>query len=213
VTFENAAALPTALLTEHGALRAGNFAAGQTVLITGATSAIGLVGLQIARELGARTVLATTRSSTKADLLRQCGADIVLDTAASDLPEAVLDATDGDGVDLVLDHVGGPLFARTLPATGTHGTIVQVGRLDPTPPTINLDHIAYRRLTVRGVSFGAPDELAELLDQAGRVLLPAVAAGRIKPVIDRVLRLDEAVEAARRVRDGLAVGKVVLRMP
>jgi NADPH:quinone reductase len=80
----------------------------------------------------------------------------------------------------------------------------------PHPATIDLDTLAHRRLTIRGDSFGAPDELADLLVEAGRALLPAIAAGRIKPVIDSVLPFDQATEAAERVREGLSTGKVIL---
>lgn len=211
LSYEEGAALPTALLTEHGALRAGGFQTGQSVLITGATSAIGLIGIQIANGVGADKVLATTRSSRKTDLLTSHGAEVVIDTTRHTLTDEVRKATDGKGVDLVLDHVGGQAFADGLGGVRKGGTVVQIGRLDQASTTIDLDTLSYGRLTVRGVSFGAPDELAELLTGAAIELLPAVADGRVRPVIE-VLPFDRADDAADLIREARARGKAVLSL-
>lgn len=209
---ELAAALPTALLTEHGALRAGGFSSGQTVLVTGATSAIALVGVQVAKALGAGLVVGTTRSAAKADLLRTLGVDDVV-TNMEHLPARIKEMTAGEGVDLVLDHVGGTAFAQAVRSVRKFGTIVQVGRLGGAEASIDLDALSYGRITVRGVSFGEAEELAELLSRAGEEVLPHVAAGRVRPVVDEVLNFDAAPQAVERVRDGSALGKVVLRVP
>lgn len=97
IAYDEASALPTGLLTEHGALAVGSFAPGQTVLITGATSSIGLIGVQIAKSLGATTIIATTRTESKKELLRNAGADVVIATPGEDLTAAVLEATNGQG--------------------------------------------------------------------------------------------------------------------
>ena len=210
VPWEEAAALPTAMLTEHGALRAGGFTEGASVLVTGATSAIALVGLQIARELGASTVIGTSRSWDEADLLRGSGADVIVMSADGGVEGAILEATGGEGVDVVLDHVGSTLFADLLTAVARHGTVVQVGRLDPTPPTVDLDVLAYRRLTLR-----------RLVRRGGRARRAARDRERGLDRRDRRRsgpsrrrhrhRLDDADEGADRVRHGRARGKVVLR--
>lgn len=118
--YEEAAALPTGLLTEHGALMSGGFEAGQSVLITGATSSVGLIGVQAAKALGASTVVATTRTAARGALLREIGADEVVATAEQNLTEAVLELTRGEGVDLgpvrwvgCADQGWGLLFAGT----------------------------------------------------------------------------------------------------
>ncbi|MGW0583762.1 quinone oxidoreductase family protein, partial [Streptomyces sp. NPDC002920] len=151
---EEACALPTGMLTEHGALSVAGFRAGRSVLITGATSSIGLIGVQIARALGASRIIATTRSAAKSELLKRAGADTVVVSGEQDLARAVLDATDGEGVDVALDHVGGQTFAACLPATRTDGAVVNIGRLDQAASTIDLDALSYRHLRVCGVSFG-----------------------------------------------------------
>jgi NADPH:quinone reductase-like Zn-dependent oxidoreductase len=212
--YEEASALPTGLLTEHGALTRARFRPGQTVLITGATSSIGLIGVQIAKALGAKAVIATTRSAAKVDLLTKTGADTVIVTGDQDLTSAVLDATDGEGVDVVLDHVGGQTFADCLPATRVDGHIVNIGRLGRAESTIDLDALSYRHLHVRGVSFGfsRPEALGQVIAALAEEVLPAVAEGRVRPVIDTVLTFDQADAAAERMRSHQAHGKVVLTL-
>lgn len=133
---EIACALPTALLTEFGSLRIAGFEAGQSVLITGATTGIGLIGVQIAKALGASNVITTTRANEKRALLRSLGGGVVINTAEENLTEAVLAATDGKGADVVLDHVAGQTFADCLPATVVDGHVVNIGRLAGPAATI-----------------------------------------------------------------------------
>lgn len=213
--YSEASALPTGLLTEHGALTTGGFRPGQSVLITGATSSIGLIGLQIARALNAGRIIATTRSAAKHDLLKQAGADTVVITGEQDLTRSVLDATAGEGVCLALDHVGGQTFAACLPATKVDGAVVNIGRLGQAASTIDLDALSYRHLRLHGVSFGftRAAELGAVIAAAGRDLLPAVADGRVRPLVDRTLSFDTAAEAATRLRSHQAQGKIVLAVP
>lgn len=213
--YDEASALPTGLLTEHGALTRARFRSGQSVLITGATSGIGLIGVQMAKALGAALVIATTRSRTKEALLRKAGADAVIVTKDQDLTQAVLDATGSEGVDVVLDHVGGQTFAGCLPATRVDGHLVSIGRLDQAESTIDLDALSYRHLHVRGVSFGfsRPEALGHVIAVLRDEVMPAVANRRIHPVIDSVHAFDQAHEAADRMRSHQAHGKIILTVP
>jgi NADPH:quinone reductase-like Zn-dependent oxidoreductase len=213
--YEEACALPTGLLTEHGALTVAGFRPGQSVLITGATSSIGLIGVQIAKALGAGQVIATTRAAAKRDLLARAGADTVVVTGEQDLTRAVLDATAGQGTDVALDHVGGATFAACLPATRTDGAVVNIGRLDRAESTIDLDALSYRHLRVAGVSFGftRPAELGAVIAAAGQALLAAVADARVRPLIDTILSFATAPEAAERLRSHQAHGKIILTVP
>ncbi|WP_308285780.1 quinone oxidoreductase family protein [Streptomyces coriariae] len=213
--YDVACALPTGLLTEHGALMTGGFRAGQSVLITGATSSIGLIGVQIAKALGAGQVIVTTRSASKQDLLERAGANTVVVPGGQDLTGAVLHATGGEGVDVALDHVGGPAFAASLPAIRVDGAVANIGRLDTAESTIDLDSLSYRHLRVAGVSFGftRPAELGAVNAAAGEQLLPAVADGRVRPLIDSTLTIDTAAQAAERLRSHQAHGKIVLAVP
>ncbi|MFF2729841.1 zinc-binding alcohol dehydrogenase family protein [Streptomyces sp. NPDC058008] len=214
---EEACALPTGLLTEYGALAVAGFRAGQSVLITGATSGIGLIGVRIARALGAASVIATTRDQARAGLLQDAGAHTVVVTGdgGQDMTRTVLAATGGQGVHVALDHVGGRTFAGCLPATRTDGAVVSVGRLDRAASTVDLDALAHRHLRLYGVSFGftRAAELGGVLAAAAEQLLPAVAEGRVRPLIDAAFSFDTAAEAAARLRGHQGRGKIILRVP
>ncbi|WP_260868930.1 MULTISPECIES: quinone oxidoreductase family protein [Gordonia] len=207
-----ACALPTALLTEFGALTVAGFVPGRSVLITGATTGIGLVGVQMAKVLGASSVVATTRTSGKREVLAGLGADTVIVTGDEDLTQATLAATGGKGADVVLDHVAGETFAQCLPATAEDGHVVNIGRLAGPASTIDLDALSYRHLTVHGVSFGFSRdwETVPILESLSADVLPAVARGEIQPVIDSVVDVADFQQVAERLRSGKAVGKAVL---
>ena len=212
ISPEVACALPTALLTEFGALTAAGFVSGQSVLSTGASSGIGMIGVQIAKALGASQVIATTRSADKRELLTGLGADTVIVTGEEDLPQAVLAATDGRGADVVLDHVAGDTFAQCLLATAADGHIVNIGRLAGPASTIDLDALSFRHLTVAGVSFGFSRdwETVPILKALQDRVLPAVGRGDIAPVIDTTVVVTDLQQAVDRLRSGDAVGKIVL---
>ncbi|MFD3793171.1 zinc-binding alcohol dehydrogenase family protein [Streptomyces californicus] len=213
---EVACALPTALLTEFGALTVAGFRPGQSVLSTGASTGIGMIGVQICKALGASKIIATTRSADKKDLLTRLGADTVIVTGtAADLTRAVLAATDGEGANVVLDHVAGDTFAACLPATAHDGHVVNIGRLAGPAATIDLDALSYRHLTVHGVSFGFSRdwETVPVLDGLRAAVLPAAGRGDIAPVVDTTLGVERHREAAARLRSGAAIGKIVLTFP
>ncbi|WP_431965357.1 zinc-binding dehydrogenase [Nocardia sp. bgisy134] len=211
--FDEAATLPVGLVTEHDALvtQAG-FHSGGTVLIVGGTSSIGLIGIQLARALGAETVIATTTSAHKRAALAEAGADVTVDTATEDLTAAVLAATDGKGADITLDHVGGDLFAQLPGATAVSGTIVSIGRLAGSATHVDLDTIAFRRQRLIGTTFSirTRTELAEVVEALTDRVLPAVADGKIAPRLDSVYSIGDAAAAALRLRDNDATGKIVL---
>ena len=216
LSWAQAAALPVGLITEHDALvTQGGFVAGQSVLIVGATSAVGLLGVQLARSLGAGQVIGTTTSATKRGVVLRAGADRVVDTTTERLADAVLAATGDAGVDLVIDHVGGQLFTDLPPATHIGGTIVSVGRLAGPTATIDLDAVAYRRLRIVGTTFTVrtPDEVAAVFSALRPAVLAAVDRGEVHPVIDRVFAFADAPAAARYQSGNTTTGKVVLDMP
>jgi NADPH:quinone reductase len=214
--WSQAASLPVGLSTAHDALvtQAG-FAPGDTVLVVGASSSMGLLAVELAKALGAGHVIATTTSAEKAPQIEAAGADLVINTSAGTLAQDVLEATDGAGADIVLDHVGGQLFAELLPATRIGGTIVNIGRLAGAECTIDLDKLAFRRLRIRGTTFSVrtPEERGEVCARLIPEVLPAVEDGRIKAIIDRVLPFADAQLAAERMRANEASGKLVLMLP
>lgn len=209
---EVACALPTALLTEFGALRTAGFERGRSVLITGASTSIGMIGVQIAKTLGASQIIATTRSAGKRELLTSLGADTVIVTGDEDLTDAVLSVTGDNGVDIVLDHVAGDTFAQCLPATAVDGHVVNIGRLAGPASTIDIDDLSYRHLTVHGVSFGFSRdwETVPILEALHADVVPAVGHGDIAPVIDSTFDVADLPQAVDRLRSGKVVGKIVL---
>jgi NADPH:quinone reductase len=213
LSWIDAAALPVGLATEHDALvtQAG-FAEGQSVLVVGATTAIGLIAIQLAKALGASVVAATTTSADKIPALTQAGADVVINTSTDNLVEAVMAATNDAGADVVLDHVGGSLFADALAATRIKGTVINIGRLGGAQSTIDLNTLAFRRLRVVGTTFSVrtADEMAAVCAALQPGVMTAVADGRIRPVIDQVFRFEDAQKAAGHLRNGRTVGKTVL---
>ncbi|MET8979452.1 zinc-binding dehydrogenase [Streptomyces sp. NPDC004539] len=213
--WTEAAALPVALATGHDALAQGGFAPGQSVLVVGGTSSVGLIAVQLAKALGASRVVATTTSAGKAGALKAVGADAVVDTSSESLAEAVAAATGGTGVDLTLDHVGGRLFADAFLATRIGGTVVNVGRLSGPESTVDLNQLAFRRLKVIGTTFSVrtPDELAGVCAALTADVVPAVATGGVRAVVDGVFAFDDAEAAAGRMRSNTAVGKIVLELP
>ena len=215
VGWTEAGALPVGLQTEHDALVTQcGFRSGQSVLITGASSGMGTIGIQLAKALGSRIVLATTTSDAKVEALKAVGADVVVNTTTMPLAETVL-ATAREGVDIVLDHVGGQVFADALSATRIRGTLINIGRLAGGESTISLDRLAFRRLRVIGTTFSirTAEERAEVCAALAPVVLPAVGDGRIRPVIDAVFSLEDFKQAAERMRSSRAIGKIVLEIP
>ncbi|AZG46031.1 zinc-binding dehydrogenase [Gordonia insulae] len=212
LSFSDAATLPVGLATEHDALvtQAG-FSAGGTVMIVGGTTAIGLVGIQLAKALGAATVIATTTSESKRVALVEAGADVTVNTSTEDLAEVTLAATAGSGVDITLDHVGGDLFAQLPAATAVGGTIVSIGRLAGPVAALDLDQVAFRRQRVIGTTFSVrtPDELAEVCAALQPEVIDAVADGRITPRRDRSFPPEDHLTAANRLRGNEALGKIV----
>ena len=171
-----------------------------------------MIGVQIAKTLGASKVIATARSASKRELLTGLGADTVIVTDEEDLTDAVLAATEGKGADVVLDHVAGQTFAQCLPATAVDGHVVNIGRLAGPASTIDIDALSYRHLTVHGVSFGfcRDGETVPILEGLQTDVLPAVGRGEIRPFVDSAFDVADFQRATERLRSGDAVGKIVL---
>lgn len=212
-SFEQAATLPVALQTMHDAIVThGCLQAGQSVLVLGASAGVGLMGLQVARYLGAGRVLGTSTSPDRRPRLAEFGADQAIDTASADWVERVLEATDGRGVDLVIDNVSGALMNSTLRATRIGGRIVNVGRLGGMRGEFDFDLHALRRITYVGVTFRTRSaaEVEHIHELTTRDLLPAVAQGRLRLPIDRVYAFHEFADAFARMRGNAHFGKIVM---
>ncbi|BCY08639.1 zinc-binding dehydrogenase [Actinoplanes sp. L3-i22] len=213
LSLTDAAALPVGLATEHDALvTLAGFTPGDTVLVIGGTTGIGLLAIQLAKALGAATVIATTTSANRRHLLAEAGADHIVDTRTEDLTKSVLEATGGRGADITLDHVGGTLFASLPGATRVGGTIVNIGRLAGPATELNLDEVSYRRQRLIGTTFSVrtPEELGAVCAALLAEVIPAVAAGKITARVDQIFSPEQAASAAERLRANTAAGKIVL---
>ncbi|MEQ3549675.1 zinc-binding dehydrogenase [Pseudonocardia nematodicida] len=211
LSWTDAAALPVALETVHDALvtQAG-FTGSGSVLVLGGTTGVGQVAIRLASALGASPVLATTTSAAKADALAAAGATPLVGT--SDLASSLLSLTDGSGVDVVLDLVGGEYLAAALAGMRIGGVAIQIGRLAGPPSTLDLNTLAFRRLRLIGTTFSvrSADERAAVAGAVGSGVLDLVGDGRVRATVDRVVPFDQGVSGAEYLRSGGAVGKVVL---
>lgn len=213
--FEAAAVMPMALMTMHDAIVTnGLLQPGQSVLIHGASSGVGLVGLQIARHLGAALVIGSSTNPERRARLSEYGAHETIDPTSEGWSKTVLDLTGGGGVDLVVDMVSGPGFDECMKATRVRGRIVNVGRLGGIKAEFDFDLHALRRLDYVGVTFRtrSREEVAAIVRSMRADLWEAVSAGKIVCPIDSRFPLEEAAKAHERMRSNLHFGKILLQV-
>lgn len=211
--FTAAAALPIALRAMHNAIVGlGRLAPGETVLVLGAGSGVGLVGLQIARIMGAGKVIGSSRDAGRRARLAEFGADLAIDTDDENWPERVLEATGGRGADLVVDLVSGPGVNLTLRATALGGRIINNGRLGGAGTSFDFDLHASRRITYIGSSFRTRtlDEIAAINARMLPDLAPSLADGSLRLPVDATFPLAEAAAAQARMRANKHFGKIAL---
>lgn len=206
---EEAAAIPEAFITAHDALTTqGELQQGETVLVHGASGAVGSAALQIALALGSR-VLGVTRSERAADLVRSLGAEAV---EADAFDSIVLEHTAGRGADLVLELVGGSNLSRDLAAIAPRGRIVVISLASGASAEIDLRRLMGRRATLRGTVLRArsTDEKAAAVSRFEQEVVPMLADGRVKPLIDSIFPVDDVRAAFDRLAESGKRGKVLV---
>jgi NADPH:quinone reductase len=215
LSWEEAASVPLAFLVVHDMLVAqGRLQPGEWVLVTGISSGVGVAALQAAKALGAR-VIGTSRASEKLARLEREGLDVPIRTRADDFHDAVMRATDGKGVDLVVNTVGGSVFAECVRCLGFEGRLATVGYVDNVlEAEMDIQALHAKRLTLFGVSnkLRTPEQRAAGLPAFVAGLLPHIAAGRIRPVVDRVFPFTALAAAKAHMEANRHVGKIVLAM-
>ncbi|MEK7667134.1 MAG: NAD(P)H-quinone oxidoreductase [Gemmatimonadota bacterium] len=210
--WAEAAAVPEAFLTAYDALvRQMRLAAGESVLIHAVSSGVGTAAVQIAKAWGART-LGTSRSADKLARAMPLGLDVAIDTSREDFAEVVRRETDGCGVDVVLDLVGGPALDGNLRALATRGRMIVVGLTAGRSAPLDLGLVLTKRLTIVGTALRSrsPDEKAALTRDFAHEVLPLFAAGRLRPVLDRTFPMAEVAEAHGVMEASAHFGKLVL---
>ena len=213
LSWEEAAAVPVAYMTEHDALITNaRLQAGESVLVHAASSSVGVAAIQIAKLWGAQPVMGTSGVSEKLAALAAQGLDQGINYRTENFADAVLAATDGAGVDVVIDHVGGPHFHDNMRCMALRGRLVSVGRLGGKMGELDLDFLALRRLHLIGVTFRTRilAERIAVTQRCAADLLPALADGRLRPLINRVFPLREALAAQDYMASNGHIGKIVL---
>jgi len=215
MSWTDAAAIPEAFVTAYDALfLQGGLAAGEVVLLHAAASGVGTAAAQLAELTGARAI-GLSRTADKRRRLAAVGLFRALDPTSDDLAASVHDATSGRGVDLVLDLVGGPALASNLELLAASGRLVVVGLLGGARGELDLARLMTRRLTLTGTVLRSRpvEEKIALVRKFARRLLSPFAAGRLHPVVDRVLPFSEAPAAHALMERNENFGKIVLELP
>lgn len=207
-----AAAVPETFFTVWTNLfqRAG-LRAGERVLIHGGTSGIGTTAIQLARAFDAALLVATAGTDDKCAAAERLGAHAV-NYRTMDFVDAVRTLTGGVGVDIVLDIVGGDYVQKNIDCLAMHGRLVQIGLLGSARAQINLSPIMQKRLTITGSTLRTRtvEEKGAIARELEEQVWPMIAAGKVAPIVHRVLPLRDAAEAHRLLERGDVIGKVVL---
>jgi NADPH:quinone reductase len=213
MSYEQAATLPIALQTMHDAIVTnGRLKAGESIMIQGASSGVGLMGLQIAKRKGARLVIGTSTNARRRERLKEFGADLAVDTTEPNWSAKVVEATDKKGVDLIVDQVSASVANENMKAAAVLGRIVNVGRLGGFKGEFDFDLHALKRIDYIGVTFRtrSVEEVREIVRSMRADLWGDVEAGKLALPIDRSFPLDQAAAALARMRANEHFGKIVL---
>jgi NADPH2:quinone reductase len=213
MTFAQAACFPVALQTMHNAIMtAGRLKRGETLLVQGASTGVGLMGLQIGKLMGASVVMGTSTNPERRARLKEFGCDLALDSRDPGWPEQVKQATGGKGVDLIVDQVSASVANQNLDAAKVLGRIVNVGRLGGMSGEFNFDLHAAKRIDYIGVTFRtrSPEEVREIVRLMRADLWPAVESGQLTLPIEKTFPLEKIADALEMMRANRHFGKIVI---
>lgn len=214
VGLEEAAGLPEAIFTVWSTVwDQGRLAPGETLLVHGGASGIGTAAIQMAAARGHR-VIATAGGPERCGACMELGASVAVDYRQQDFVEAVMEATQGRGANVILDMVGGDYVERELNVLAEGGRIVFIAFLRGVEARIDIRKMMLRRLSLIGFTLRAravafKSEVAAAVEQE---IWPLIESGRIRPVIDRAFDLEDVVAAHRYLDAGQQIGKILLRV-
>ena len=215
LSWEEAASIPLTFIVVHDMLVSlGKLKAGEWLLVTGVSSGVGVAALQAAKALGAK-VIGTSGSQEKLARLKPLGLDIGLCTRTPDFSDAVLKATNGEGVNLIVNTVGGSMFAECVRAMAFEGRLATVGYVDGVlKGEMDIQALHSKRLTLFGVSNKLRNAAQRASGVAGFVadLLPVISVAGFQPVIDKIFPFDQLAEAKAYMESNRHLGKIVLAM-
>jgi putative PIG3 family NAD(P)H quinone oxidoreductase len=212
VSLVDAAGLPEAVCTVWSNLfMLAGLHRGETLLVHGGASGIGTTAIQLAVACGAR-VFVTVGSAAKAERCRELGAELAINYREDDFVAAVRDATDGRGADVILDIVGAEYLPRNVQTLATEGRLVVIAVLGGRRGELDLGTLLRKRAAILATTLRArpPEQKAAIVSSVAENVWPLVADGHVRPIIDRVLPLDQVAEAHRVLEASEHVGKVLL---
>jgi NADPH2:quinone reductase len=215
MAWAEAASIPNVFVTAHDAIVTNaRTQRGESVMITAGSSGVGTAAIQIARQLGANLVLATSRSVAKRTALLELGAHEVIDASKPTWVDEVMAATGKGGIDVIIDNVGGPMLAGNIRALAIKGRLVSVGRNAGQVGDCNLDEVARKRLSIIGVTFRTRSLEESLVcgERFAGDLLGAFGNGALKPVLDRTFPFDRIADAHTYMLSDAQIGKIVVTM-
>ena len=212
LSMTQAAGIPETFFTVwHNTFERGRLKAGETLLVHGGSSGIGTAAIQIAKAFGAR-VITTAGSAEKCEACRKLGADLAINYRNEDFVAATKAATAGKGADLILDMVGGDYIERNYEAAAVEGRVVQIAFQGSPKTTVDFRRIMLKRLTHTGSTLRARSvaDKGAIARAVEEHVLPLVAAGRVRPLIDSTFPLAQSAAAHARMETSQHIGKIVL---
>ncbi|HXW50191.1 MAG TPA: NAD(P)H-quinone oxidoreductase [Xanthobacteraceae bacterium] len=214
LSMVEAAAIPETFFTVwHNAFERGKLAAGETLLVHGGSSGIGTTAIQLARALGAR-VITTAGTAEKCEACRKLGADLAINYKTEDFVALTKQATAGHGADVILDMVGGDYIGRNYEVAAVEGRIVQIAFQASSRTNVDMMRLMLKRLTHTGSTLRARSvaDKSAIARAVQTHVLPLIAAGGVRPVIDSSFPLVQASAAHARMESGDHIGKIVLTL-
>jgi NADPH:quinone reductase len=204
--------LHTYLTAWYALIERARLQAGETVLVTGAAGGVGLACVEVARLLGAR-VIAVVGAAAKAAIVRKHGAEEVIDYSREDVRQRVKALTDGEGLDVCVENVGGTLFTTLARLMRWNGRLMPIGFTSGEIPSLAMNLPLLKNYSIVGVFIGPwKERFPEDASRAAETVMAWVDGGKLHPHVDRVLPLDHAAEAMSAIANRTAQGRIVLRV-
>lgn len=209
-----AAAVPEAFITAHDALLQCDLVAGESVLVHAAGSGVGVAAIQVAHVMGATPILGTAGSDEKLEAARGIGLDVGIDYHHKDFAQEVMSETGGHGADVIVDFIGASYLARNLSSVAECGRIIIIGMLGGIAAELNLAQLLARRARIMGTLLRPRplEQKAAATRAFEKSVLPHIACGRIRPIVDRVFPLADAAAAHAYMETNANFGKIILEV-
>jgi putative PIG3 family NAD(P)H quinone oxidoreductase len=214
LSFIQTAALPETFFTVwSNVFDRAKLQAGETLLLHGGTSGIGTTAIQLSKAFGSQ-VIVTAGSAEKCQRCRTLGADVAIDYRQQDFVEAVMQHTNGQGVDVILDMIGGDYLPRNLKCLAVDGRLQQIAIQHGGKSEINLAAVLMKRLTIAGTTLRPRHDhfKAKIAEQLLEKVWPLLESGQVAPIIDSVFPLAKAGEAHERMESSQHIGKIILEV-